>query len=267
MSTLFGRRTEVIIEGKVLKAPPLTIAFELPFSDDEKENTGSITLYNLSRQTIDLFKKDVYVILKSGYKNNFGTISTFTIKESTVRTEGVDRVLQVTVGEEDGRWKNALINKTWRANILASEIIKDIVNGLGLTLGELTLPIDLQYPRGKIFSKAAKLCLQELAKDCYATLTFSRGTIYIRPPQNGIKTGFILNKNTGLIGSPEKITNEKGEIAYNVTSLMNYQIEIGSILSIQSKTANGLFKVRKGTYISNEADHVVQMEVVPYEAI
>lgn len=263
MSTLFARRTQVIIANKTLESPILTIHFDLPFSDDKKENVGNITIYNLSDETINLLTKDAYLILKSGYQGDVGNISNFTIKEANTRIEGIDRVTKITVGEEDGRWKNALINKTWMSNALASKVITDICNGIGVTIGALTLPIDMQYPRGKSFSKAAKLCLQELVADCQAKMTFTRGIIYIRPPQHGTQTGFILNKYSGLIGSPEKIANDEGEEGYKVISLMNYKIEVGSIIKLESRTVNGIFRVKKGVYKSDESDHIVEMEVVP----
>ncbi len=263
MSLLFGKRTEVLIQGKVLENPPLSIDFELPFSDDEKENVGNIKLYNLAESTKNLFVKDAYIILKSGYVGSIGTISTLTVKESSTRIEGVDRITEVTVGEEDGRWKNTLINSTWRADILASQVIGDIVKVLGLTVGEITLPIDFQYPRGKTFSKSAKLCLIELVTDCGAIMTYTRGTIYIRPPGSGTQTGFVLNKSSGLIESPENIEDDDGNAGYKVLSLMNYKIEVGSIIKIESKKVSGIFKVKKGIYRSTDFDHVVEMEVFP----
>lgn len=262
MTSLFGKRTQVSIQGKTLENPPLTINFELPFSEDEKENVGNIKLYNLSDETIDMFKRGAYLILKSGYMGDVGTISTLTVKESGTSIEGVDRVTEVTVGEEDGVWKSTLINKTWRANIMASQVINDIISILGLTLGDLRLKVDLQYPRGKTFSKIAKLCLMELAKDCQVTMTYTRGTIYIRPSENGTETGFVLNKDTGLIGSPEKITDDEGNQGYKVLSLMNYKIEVGSIIKVESKRVSGIFKVKKGIYKSNNSEHIVEMEVI-----
>ena len=261
MSTLFGRKTEVIIGDRILQNPPLSIEFELPFNDDEKENTGNITLYNLSKATIDNFKKGASVILKSGYKDSFGTIGVFTVKEAYSRLDNVDKAFIVTVGEESTEWKNLLINKTWKAGIKASEVISDIIKSLGLTIAELNLAVDLQYPRGKNFLKSAKLCLQELVSDCKSTMRYSRGTIYINPPGGGKVTGFVLNSKSGLVGVPEKMVDSKGNVRYKIVSLMNYQIEIGTYIKIESSDLNGQFKVKKATYSSNESDHVVIMEV------
>jgi hypothetical protein len=262
MSTLFGRRTQVLIEGKILENPPLTIHFDIPFGDDSKENIGHITIYNLSHATLNLIKKDSSLVLNSGYKESFGGISTFVVKEANTIINGVDRETEITVGEEDGKWTGKLINKTWRANILASQILKDIIASLGLTLGELKLPVDLQYPRGKTFSKAAKLCLAELVNDCRAKMTYTRGTIYIRPPDGGTITGFILNKDTGLIGMPERCIDDKGNITYKVVCLMNYQIEAGSLIKVESTVINGEFRVKKGAYKSDDSDHIIEMELV-----
>jgi hypothetical protein len=262
MSSLFGRRIEVIIGNKVLVYPPLIINFELPFTDDEKENTGNITIYNLSKDTIDLVKKDAPLVLKSGYRDNIGTIGVFAVKEAYSRLEGIDKALVITVGEENSLWKTTKINRTWTAGVKASQIINDIVQSLGLTVASLTLAVDRQYPRGKTFFKTAKLALSELVADCKSSMRYSRGTLYITPIGQGKATGFVLNKTSGLVGSPEKVVDSDGKVTWKVVSLMNYQIEVGTIIKVESVSLNGMFRVKKATYQNNDTDHIVLMEVI-----
>ncbi len=266
MSSLFGRRTELNIAGKLVKSPPMTIEFDLPFSDDAKDNVGTITVYNLSDGTISGIEKEGYLVLKSGYVGDMGVIGEYTVKAVEPSFSTTERILEITVGEDEGSWRAALISETWQPGTLSSRIIKDIVASLGLMLGELTLPVDMQYPRGKSFFKTAKQCLSELVKDCGAKLSFSRGTIYIKVPGTGTEKGLVLNKASGLIGTPEKITTKRdGKTlnGYKVKSLMNYRLEVGSIVRIESRAVTGTFKVDKGAYKSTESEHVVELEVYP----
>ena len=47
MST-FGRVIEVTAAGQLFTSPPLTIEFDLPFSESSAANVGEVKLYNLA---------------------------------------------------------------------------------------------------------------------------------------------------------------------------------------------------------------------------
>lgn len=91
----------------------------------------------------------------------------------------------------------------------------------------------------------------------------NKGRIFIRDENKGTETGFLLNSDTGLISSPEKVEEEKdGQkiIKYKVQSLLNHKIGVDSLIKIESKTINGNYRVESGVHTG---DFITEMIVVP----
>ncbi|QTL96567.1 hypothetical protein GM661_00570 [Iocasia frigidifontis] len=261
----FLRQAELIIDDKALRYPDLDMEFEIGFNDDSEGNTGYCRIYNLSQNTINMFEKDKNVRLKAGYDGDIGVLLPGVIVSYSTRYTDIDRETELILGDNTDAWLNAVVNKTWSSGQRAQSIASDIINLLPFGLGGFEVSKNVRYEKGKTFSTTCKAALEELAADLNAKIHVSRGSIYFRDPERGTQQIVNLNSNTGLISSPEKGTKD-GKTIYDVRSLLNYRIWADSIVRIESKTINGLYRVIDGQHVLSGDDFLTEMEVEEYGA-
>lgn len=260
----FGRRVYFITEERTLKYPPsldngLEIEFEINFDEDSDGNVGHIRFFNLMDKTIQKLKKDTPFVLKAGYKDDYGNILPGVISSQRTKWDGSDKLTEIIVGDETNEWLQTTINKTWKANITAKRVAEDIIETSGLNVGEINLNNPKKYAKGKTFSTLRKTALEEIVKDTESKLHVARGRVYIRPKEKGMQEVVLLNKDTGLISSPQEASEGEDETEkYKFESLLNYRIYTDTIVKIKSKTANGLYRVKNGKHLKSGGDYITE---------
>lgn len=262
-----GQKAQLHIADRCLEYPELSFEFEINFNTDSDGNTGNLKLYNLSGATIDLFNKGQLFTLSAGYREDLGNILLGVIVSATTAWEGTEKITSAIVGDCTGRWLNVTVNQTWRAGITASQVAKDIAANLGLGTEGIQIPKDINYPRGKTFSCTCKQALEELARDLKLKLHFTGGKLYLKPAESGLSEIVVLNPDTGLMGSPEKVDDgrEKSGKRYKVQSLLNHRLKSDAIVKIESQTIEGVWRIDKGRHVLNGDDFLTEMEVVKYD--
>lgn len=258
---IFNRQIEVIVDDMNFIYPDLDIDFRTAFDNEPEPNQAEIVICNVSSETENRIKKGQPIILNAGYEGDSGTIFAGVIEEAYSKWEGPDKLLRIECGDASDRWASTTVNKTYAAGSKASQIIRDLLGGFGLEVGQLSLTNDITYPRGKTFSIPLHAAIQQLARDTGSRFHINNGSIVFRAVGEGKETGFLLNAGSGLIGSPEKVTGNE-DVDYLVHCFLNHRIQPDSIIKIESRTANGVFRVVKGEHIGNHQDFVTRMEVV-----
>ncbi|OUM99252.1 MAG: hypothetical protein BAA04_01480 [Firmicutes bacterium ZCTH02-B6] len=256
----FGRRTEVVIAGMVLESPPLTIEFDIPFGTGAVD-TGTIRVFNLSDDTIARIQETAPVVVRAGYEGDIGTVGVGTVESATTQWEGVDKVTTIIIGDGTHEWTSARVNRTWRQGVRASEVARDIIRLLGLSVGRIDLPNDVTYPSGVTFSTSAQAALEVIAADTGARLHVTRQAVYLVPPDYIERVGVVLTAETGLLDSPEPVTDAPG--AYRIRTLLQHRITTDSLVEIRSRTARGEFRVQEGRHKGGATEHVTIATVVP----
>ncbi|HEX3045404.1 MAG TPA: hypothetical protein VHY08_11665 [Bacillota bacterium] len=262
-----GQKAQLVIADRCLEYPELAYEFEINFSTDSDSNTGNLKIYNLSSATIDLFQKGQLFMLSAGYREDLGVILLGVIVSATSAWEGTEKITTAIIGDCTDRWLKVTINNTWRAGITASQVAKDIVANLGLGTEGIQIPKDITYPRGKTFSCTCKRALEELARDLKLKLHFTGGKLYLKPEEAGLSDIVLLNSDTGLMGSPEKVDDgqEKSKNRYKVQSLLNHRLRTDAVVKIESQSLQGLWRIDKGKHVLSGDDFHTEMEVVKYE--
>ncbi|MFT9496384.1 phage protein [Anaerosolibacter sp.] len=262
-SVQFMRKTDVIIGTRLFPMDDFEMSFEIGFDDDTEPNTGHVKIINLSESTISQISKGSQIIVNAGYAGDVGSIFVGSIDKVKSEWSGVDKISQFDVGDATDRWINTYVNKSYKSGITASQIVKDVLGSFGIEIGVVALAEDKVYPGGKIVTGQLQSVLKSIVvNDCKSKFHIINGVIMISAPAAGTQTGFLLNADTGLIDSPMKVDDEKEKVDYKVKCLLNHRLTTDSLIQIQSKTANGNFRVVRGKHIgSNSGDFITETEV------
>lgn len=269
---LFMRETNVLFNNEKYSGDDFTIEFEVPFDDDSEINISTIKMYNLSEKTIAKIKKDKPIVLNAGYKRDYGSILSGVCKYQETNWSGLDKITTIDVADDNNRWLNYLIKKTYKVGTTAKEILNDLTALTGFEIGAFELPVNQRYPNGKTFNTKLGKAIKTIAKDCKAKVHINKSKLFIRPKNAGDNMGFVIDEEHGLIGSPERIEKESEDIktktkktvtGWKIKTLLNHRITTDVIVRVKSKTANGLFRVESGSHkgSSNGGDYYTEMEV------
>lgn len=262
MPDMFIRKIKFKFKDRQITFPGLDIEFEIKFSQDEEGNAGHIRFFNLSDSTIEQLKQDEQFILEAGYKNDTGIILPGIIERQQTKWDKVDKVTTLIVGDNTKAYLNSTINQTWQTGAKASEIAPKIAKATGLQVVEINLAEDVTYEKGKTFSTTCQKALKEIAKDTNSKLYCNKGKIYMRPKEKHSQQTILLNSDTGLISAPQKNSNsdEKGT-TFTIQSLLNYRIQVDTLVKVESKTVSGEFRVVSGKHTAEGKDYTTTAEV------
>ncbi len=143
MAKFWHRQTEVIAGGKSFHSDKLDIEFEVPFDNDDEPDIATVTIYNLSENSINSIKKAQNIIINAGYKGDTGTIFMGTLQKAITRWQTVDKITEFTIGDGSEQWLTKEVSKTYIEDMKASEILRDLTGMFGLEIGKFQLKNDL----------------------------------------------------------------------------------------------------------------------------
>ena len=272
------RQIEVKAGGKVFESigdNALDIEFEIPFSDKNEPDVSTISIYNLSEDSINSIEKQGNVSVSAGYRDMHNVAEVLSGQIESIKTEwkSLDKVTTITISDGAKAWRKTELNKTYQNNTKASAIMNDLCSTLGYPVSELKPKKDIIYPLGKTIKGSASKSLIQLAKDTESKMFINKGRIVIRPEEVGYNSGILLNAETGLLDTPTLNENNTGDQvdsaesgqeeppqkSWTVKCLLNPQIETDMIISIESRSINGAFRVKSGKH---SKDFVTELEVV-----
>lgn len=245
MSNLFRRKKQLIINNVVM--PDLEIDFNIAFNADDEQPVNDVSIVNLTPETIRGIGNGQTVILNAGYGDNMGNVLVGKISDTSTASSGVDRTLKMMVTPDVNVILSTTVSKSYAPGTMASFVIKDLLNGIGLEVGTIKLNADICYTDGKVFSGTVDAALKEIVQATGSFMFVRCNIIYIVDSVYEIDTGILLNASTGLIGSPE-VVNINGAKGYKITSLLNPMLTLGSVFRLESKYLSGLFRVQDGTH-------------------
>lgn len=272
--TQFGRTIELHVNERIFRNDELTVYFDVPFDDSPFDNTCKLQIYNLSQNSINTFGKEPYIRLNAGYGDDVGSILLgIGTQVSTAMSNDMSKITTIEALDGSQAYYSQTISKTYRKGTKASQIIDDLSRTTGIRVGNVILPVDYVYKRGFSARGTFRDLIDRVAKDCGARGYSRYGQMFIAPKGTGKEIGFILNEDTGLLGTPSLVTQEitlsdkaatKKKISgYKIQCLLNHRIATDSIIQLQSRDVNGIFRVESGKHVCNGNDFITEMEVYP----
>jgi hypothetical protein len=289
MSNFFDRKIELIV-GELKLTNDFAMEFDVEFTDGPDVDMSEVVIYNLTNTTIHKLKEGATATLNAGYAGDYGKILSGKIKKVHSEWDGPEKKTTVTIADATDNWLVKKINKTYKKDITAKQILTDAIHAAGLKVGKMSLPTNKIYKGGKTVKGYVGKIIGDIVPDCNAKWHMSDGKVYVSGRNEGIETNILLSKDSGLIETPTpysktesykvnktKVTystvngkkKKKVEVdeedksrtlnGYRVKCLLNYRIKTDSIIHIKSLSANGKYRVAAGKH--DGSDFITELEV------
>ena len=263
---VFGSKAVVKCGDVTVSSDALDVEFTVPFDDDMEPNEAEIIVYNLSDKTIKRLKKKAAISIEAGYQDDTGVIFSGYVSKVTTQFDGADKV--TTIKALDDIKKHNLKSTTFAAGTKASVILKNLIKKTGIPIAVFKVRRDHTYKDSQTVEGNLMSEIKRYAEVCGISVYVSKGKVYARYIKQGDNLNFTVSVDTGMIGSPtsytEEITAEDFEDTidgYEVEMLLQHRISAGGIVKLDSRIANGTYRVCSGEhrFSPDEAITVVKM--------
>ena len=250
----FGRKVicQIGTPGEVgVQITDLKISFEVKKSDQESLNEALVKIYNLSDQTISQISgKNKALVLRAGYEDE-GIKGLFfgSVKDVQTGKPGTDRETVITAFDGYKNGKEKVISVSYKPGVKRNTVLQDLLQALGMPCSGCDL-VTGSFSGGFSFIGKVIDALEKVikAEGGIKWTIQNESFLVFEQDQPAAVTGLFLSPETGLIGSPEDITEEPedgGEAVkrYRITSLLYPELLPGSRIKVKSKKLDGYFKV------------------------
>lgn len=229
----------------------LHISFSIQKADTESQNTGKITLWNLSpAQLATLNEKDCVVVLKAGYGSHMPLVFTGAVSFVQTSIDGADRMTEIEAVDGRIEIRDTYVSVSYSGVINTKTVIDDIAKEMGVTVTYSYNAEFVDLPNGFSFVGQAKNALDKACASSGLSWSFQNGILQVKKLKDTMSQEvFLLTPETGLINVPKKVSisaedkNAKDQNGWDVDYLMNAAINIDDYVRVESKAATGYFRV------------------------
>lgn len=262
----FGRVAEVIAGGKTFSMKEFNLEASVPFDSDTLPNESEIKLWNLSEDSLNLFRKKkdndppIPLRLNAGYEGDVGLLFSGYISSVQTVWDGVDKV--TTIHVLDSLQKDTRQEISFAKGTYGSAIIRQLAQQAKLPIAMLKLVRDYRYEDGYSASDTLVSMISQVAEDCQTRAYISKGKLYVRSLREGASNLIQLDKTKGMIGLPEYF-EENGLKGYRLKQQLQYRVTTGTVMELSSFIFQGTLHVQGGTHrISRSGDFMTECEAV-----
>lgn len=250
---VFGSVATINTGDVTISSETLDVEFEVPFDDDMEPNEATITVYNLSENTVKQLKKDAVITITAGYKGDTGELFRGYISKVKTEYESADKV--TTINALDDIKDHSMANIAFKKNTKASAILKKLIDQTGIPVAVFSVRRDHTYKDAQTVSGDLMENIKKYAQVCGISVYVSGGKIYARYIKDGDNINFEVSSETGLIGSPSAYTEEvkTEEVTETINGfeaemLLQHRMRAGAIIALKSKIGNGTYRVCSGSH-------------------
>lgn len=239
---------------------PPHISFKFEKSDLTTQNTGDLSVWNLSPEHLAVLEqKDCAVALKAGYGDNLSLIFAGIVSFYTSAQEDADERTDIEVIDNLIQIRDTYVTVSYNGKVNWKTIFDDTANQMGVTVSYSYNASFVDVSNGYSFVGLAKNILDKGCKCCGLSWSIQNGVLQIKKVGDVIsKEAYVLSAETGLIGIPSRvaITEESDskssntsstkakKIGWDVTYLMNAAITVDDYVKLESKKVEGYFRVQ-----------------------
>ena len=238
------------------------MSFHIPFSDMPIPSEGNISIYNLSKNSINKIKKGAKVTVEAGYKGDVGVISSGTITSLLPTTlVGVDRLTTFTFLEGTDYSEKKEVEITFAKGSNALSIINRVASTAKIPISSISLKKNKIYGSGYTANGSAMDVLEEVVTACESSIYYKRGKLVIRDIKAAATDICNLSTDTGLINQPSRVENDDYK-GWSIESLLQHRISTASKVKLTSKNVSGTFSVKNGEHSFSTGSMTTTCEVV-----
>lgn len=263
---VFGSEAKVICGDVTIKSNELDLEFDIKFDDDMEANEAEIIVYNLTKTTIEQFKKGSAISIEAGYKGDTGLVFSGFVDKVKTTHEDADKV--TTIKCLDDITDHTLTEITFAKGTKASYILKTLLEKTGLTIAVFEMRRDHTYDSEQKVDGDLMENIKKFSKVCGVSTFICDGKIYSRHIKEGDNLNFTLSADTGLIGSPEEYEEEltaedfKETInGYECEMLFQHRMKAGAIIDLDSRDVKGSFRVCSGEHSFNNDSCITKVKM------
>ena len=239
---------------------PLHIEFSCEKSDAEAQNTGRVTIWNLSPQHIAVLEeKDCILSLRAGYGDRLAQIFTGIVSYVKTDPDGADKRTQIEVVDNLVQVRDTYVSISYAGVVNW----KTIIDAIGAQMGvAISYSYNASFPNttnGYSYIGPASGALTAACTCCGLVWNIQNGVLQIKRPNDIMSQEvFVISPDTGLLGSPSRVSLEKSKSAnvsyadkqfgWEVQYLMNGAIGVDDYVRLESKNVTGYFRAQKVEY-------------------
>lgn len=265
MTTQANRQYELVvgnaIAGEGLFIDSLQITFDISKSsqNQDKTNSASIEIYNLSKESLKLIDVDYPTAsFTAGYRDiGIKTLFSGKVTNVTTRKSGTDIITQIQMGAAYTELNHKVLSSITPPGKQVKDVAEDIRKAIpGVSRGvyngtNLNNPILYGYP----LQGTPKQMLNELSKKYAIDWQIDGDVLYIhdnnRANTENFQQAYVVSKTSGLIEKPYRVagdtrrsTKDKAKIqGVQWKMLLNPDIVCGSIVLLEDDDLGGWYKV------------------------
>lgn len=274
MGNLFNRVAKVVIginpNDALVFDENFRITFDIKKDTTSFANQAAISIFNLNDEDREKLKNVLHqnneleqkgepvlpLLLYAGYADNIGYELMFNGNMTAVIDKDTATEIETQISSGDGAvpLRNTFINLSFAAGVSMTSIVKQLSDELKMDISTASdyLTQNIDFANGFSFTGKAKDCMDRVIKSSGLTWHIEKGQIVIIPNDKHTTDEIILlDKTSGLIGSPEKVIDSGTNFinpgdydGWNVKSLLRPEINPGRRVKIVSRTANTIMTVR-----------------------
>ena len=274
MAKLWKQVRIVTVGELIFDYEDLDVEFDVKCTDDNKSDTATIRIYNLSETTKNKLQANQAVTIDAGYRELHGVIFAGIVESVSTNRSDNDIVTTITASPNNRAYTNTPINMQFKAGIKASEILKQLEKIVPFKIEVKELGKDTVYPNGKAFSNRLSNVISVLAKDTGTIARFTESTIELKKPGKAYSNVLKLGSEQGLVRVDKKeekaeAEKEKKDIKkskeensnskkkekknYSIEAFLVPLVKIGQLIEIESTLWNGKGVVKECNYTAGDA--------------
>jgi hypothetical protein len=251
----------------------LRVSFVVELNSNKDPNRADVSVYNYNlenrvklqtgneiaeRTRQSGLAYDWPLVIEAGYMGSRDVIFSGNINYATSMKDTVDWISDIEAEDAGNKYRNQRMNKSYEPGTSVSQVAIDAATLLDVGPGNLAERLGTGifrkgfsvFSQGYVASGSAQQVLDDLISSAGYNWSVQDGNLQIlAPTETTFEETIVLNKDSGLIGSPQK--GEKGSIM--ASSLLRGKINPGRKILIESNLVNGIFKVDKVTHYGDTA--------------
>lgn len=230
---------------------PLHISFSLQKADLKSQNTGKVSIWNLSPQHLaELSKDDCIVSLRAGYGSVIPLVFTGVVTFSSTSLDGADLCTQLELVDNRIEIRDTYVSISYSGVVNTKTLIQDTAGQMGVAVTFSYNAEFVDLPNGFSFVGPAKDVLTKACACSGLQWSIQNGVLQVKRPGGVMsKEVYVLSPDTGLLGIPKQIQvsdskdTSNAQHGWDVEYLMNAAVNIDDYVKLESRTVTGFFRV------------------------